>query len=202
MKRFSIFILILFAANSYFAQTDSLQTDFNRKEEIIYDGKRYRIYNNWLSLGAGAGYNSKWPKDEKNIGVDFSFHIKKHYLRAGGLMSGADFSAANNYGFHLGYGVRKEETSYNLSAFIGPSVSYFRRPLSDSANYNLTTVYNEVGGYAVIEAVYKLKYDIGLGGQIFCDYNRAQMVYGVRLMVYFSSAYRGIKYGQPATKRK
>ena len=101
-------------------------------------------------------------------------------------MSGMDFTAANNYSFHACYGFRKEKEKYNLSAFIGPSTSYFRRPLSDSTNYNLAQVYNAVGGFAAVEAVYKLKYDVGLGAQVFCDYNQVQMVYGARLIVYFS----------------
>ncbi len=209
MKPLFILAFCIFFGESYFAQKDTLApapkkdtTVFDRKKEIVFDGKRYRVYNSWLSVGAGANYNSKWPKDEKNTAVDFSFHAKGHYFRAGGFLSGTDYTAANNYSFHLGYGLRKEENRYNLSAFIGPSLSYFRRPLSDSTDFNLGTVYNEVGGYAVIEAVYKFKYDVGIGGQIFCDYNRVQMVYGVRLILYFSGAYRGIKYGYHAPAKK
>ncbi|MBI3518916.1 MAG: hypothetical protein HY062_06115 [Bacteroidetes bacterium] len=200
MKALFIFTFCIFFGEICFAQSDTAK--YNPKQEIVYDGKRYRVHNNWLSVGAGAGYNTKWPKDEKNLAADFSFHIKLHYFRLGAFMSGSDFNAANNYSFHLCYGLRKEKEKYNLSAFIGPSTSYFRRPLSDSSNYNLTTVYNMLGGYAAIEAVYKIKYDVGIGGQIFCDYNQVQMVYGVRLIAYFSSAYRGIKYGYHAPAKK
>jgi hypothetical protein len=209
LKTLLILAFFILAGGNCFAQKDTLSNktkkdtvEFDRKKEIAYDGKRYRVYNNWLSVGAGANYNTKWPKDEKNIGVDFSFHVKKNYFRAGAFLSGSDFTASNNYNFHLGYGLRKEEEHFNLSAFVGPSLSYFRRPLSDSTNYNLGTVYNRIGGYAVIEAVYKLKYDVGIGGQIFCDYNQVQMVYGVRILLYFSSAYRGIKYGYRAPAKK
>jgi hypothetical protein len=199
LKYLLVSIFILFGVRSFFAQKDSVK--YNPKEEIVYDGKRYRIHNNWLSAGAGANFNTRWPKDEKNIAADFSFHIKQQYLRIGGFMSGADFHAQNNYNIHLGVGVRKEETKYNLSAFIGPSASYFKRPLKDSADYNLLTVYNEVGAYACIEAIYKVTYDVGIGGQIFCDYNKVQTVYGVRLVLYFSGAYRGIKYGRVTNKK-
>lgn len=202
------FIFISIAVKS---QTEIIQptkkdtTEFNPKKEIVYDGKRYRVYNNWLTFGAGAGYNSKWLKDEKNLAVDYTFHVKKLYLRAGVFMSGRDFTAANNFNFHLGLGIRKEHEKYNLSAFIGPSYSYFRRPLSDVPKYGDSTIlnilYNRVGGYACIEAIYKIKYDIGIGGQIFCDYNEVQLVYGVRLVVYFSGAYRGIKYGYRKPKK-
>ncbi len=212
-----LFIIPLFCfANVCFAQVDSIAIKtkkdtviFNPKEEISYDGKRYRVYNNWLSVGAGVGYNSHWSKDEKdekNIAADFSFHIKQYYFRLGGFLSGRDFNLTNNYSFHGCIGLRKETPKYNLSGFIGPSSSYFRRPLSDSTEYGLQTVlssvYNRVGGYACLEAVYKIKYDVGVGGQIFCDYNEVQTVYGVRLIVYFSGAYRGIKYGRGTPKKK
>ena len=210
MKTLFILVSFIFFGGSYFAQKDTVivinkkdTTAYDKKKEIALDGKRYRVYNNWLSVGAGANYNTRWPKDEKNIAVDFSFHLKKNYFIAGGFLSGTDFTAANNYSFHLGYGLRKEGNKYNLSAFVGPSLSYFRRPLSDSSNYNLGTVYSQVGGYAVIEAVYKLKYDVGIGGQLFCDYNQVQMIYGARILLYFSSAYRGVKYGyHDPTKKK
>lgn len=200
MNRIYIIVLVLLNGLGLFSQNDS--TVFNPKKEIVYEGKRYRVYNNWLSIGGGAGYNTKWPKDEKNLAADFSFHIQQYYFRLGAFMSGRDFTASNNYNFHAGIGLRKEQKKYNLSAFMGPSTSNFRRPLSDSVTYNLNTVYNELGLYTCVEAVYKLKYDVGLGGQIFCDYNRVQMVYGVRLILYFSSAYRGVKYGYNAKPKK
>jgi hypothetical protein len=203
MLRF-VLILSLFLVSNLKAQVDSVKK-FDPKEEIAFDGKRYRVFNNWLSIGPGAGYNSHWPKDEKNVAVDFSFHIKDKYFRIGSFMSGVDFTAANNYNFHLQYGLRKETTKYNLAAFIGPSYSYFKRPLSDSISFGLPNilnkVYSEFGAYACVEAVYKIKYDVGLGGQVFCDFNRVQLVYGVRLIAYFSSSFRGVKYGRATPKK-
>lgn len=200
LKPLIIFTFCVLFGDLCFAQSDTAK--FNPKKEITFDSKRYRVYNSWLSVGVGVNYNTKWPKDEKNSAVDFSFYVKQHYFRIGGFMSGTDFTAANNYSFHACYGFRKEKEKYNLSAFIGPSTSYLRRPLSDSITYNLSKVYNAVGGYAAIEAVYKFKYDVGLGGQLFCDYNQIQMIYGARLIVYFSGAYRGIKPGYHAPKKK
>jgi hypothetical protein len=195
-----IFIFLILFHIKVMSQTDT--ATFNPKQELVYDGKRYRVYNNWLSIGGGAGYNSSWIKDERNLGIDYSFNIKKIYYRAGAFMSGRNFTESNNYNFHAAIGIRKEHTKYNLSAFAGPSTAYFKRPLKDSVNYNLKSVYNEVGLYACLEAVYKVKYDVGLGGQIFCDVNRVQLVYGVRLIAYFSGAYRGVKYGYKAPAKK
>lgn len=212
LKALLIVIFTVLCSSTGSSQTDTtkqVKKDsakvYNPKEEIAYDGKRYRVYNNWLSFGAGANYNTKWPKDQKNVAVDFSFHLKQYYFRAGAFMSGNDFTAANSYNFHLGLGVRKEHEKYNLSAFIGPSYSYFKRPLSDSTEFGLqpilNTVYDRFGGYASIEAIYKIKYDVGIGGQIFCDYNEVQMIYGVRLVAYFSGAFRGVKYSAKKIKK-
>ena len=71
-------ILLLFITVSSFAQKDTLPYD--AKQEIDFDGKRYRVYNNWISVGAGAGYSTRWPKDQKNIGLDFNFHLQKNYF--------------------------------------------------------------------------------------------------------------------------
>ena len=101
LKGLFIFVFCIFFGKIFFAQSDTAK--FNPKEEIIYDGKRYRVHNSWLSFGAGAGYNTRWPKDEKNIGADFSFYIKKHHFRIGGFMSGSNYTASNNYSFHFYY---------------------------------------------------------------------------------------------------
>lgn len=212
MKLFFLLVLAHLIPSFLIGQNDSISKPskkdtvvFNPKEEITYDGKRYRVHNCWLSVGAGAGFNSHWAKDEKdekNIAADFSFFVKQYYFRLGGFMSGRDFYLINNYSAHFCVGLRKETPKYNLSVFAGPSTSNFRRPLSDSSSYNLQTVYNRVGAYGCLEAVYKIKYDVGIGGQIFCDYNEVQTVYGVRVIVFFSGAYRGIKYGRGTPKKK
>jgi len=199
LRFFFIFIFFLSLCKYQYAQKDT--ATFNRKKEVVFDNKRYRVYNSWLSAGAGISYNTKWPKDERNTGVDFSFYIKDQIFRIGAFASGADFHAINNYNLHLCYGYRKESGKFNVSAFLGPSYSYFKRPLKDSLDYDLSKTYNAFGVYAVIEGVYKVKYDIGIGAQLFCDYNPKQMIYGVRFIAYFSGAYRGLKRGYRAPNK-
>lgn len=213
MKITLFIISTLLGITNCFAQQDSIikvvKKDtfvYNPKAEISIDGKRYRVYNSWLSLGAGANINSHWKQDEKNFGADFNFHIKQYYFGLGGFMSGSSFYQLNNYSVHALFGLRKETPKYNLFASAGPSSSYFRRPLKDSTEFGLqkilNSVYNRVGGYVCLEAVYKIKYDVGIGGQIFCDYNEIQTVYGLRIIAYFSGAYRGIKYGRGTSTKK
>lgn len=169
---------------------------YDRTEEVIYRNKRYRIHNSWLSAGAGWAWNTHRQKDQKSIGVDLNLHIKEQHFQLGVFTTGNDFTPANNYNFHLGYGLRKETTRYNLAGFVGPSASYFYRPLKDTVRYDISKLNNKVGVYICLQAVYKFEYDLGLGVDLFADYNQTQSVFGLRIVAYFSSAYRGMRTGR------
>jgi hypothetical protein len=178
------------------------------RPHIYYNGKELTDVNAVIPrIGASATfYGSAVVRQFEMMKIfTASFHIQEKYFRLGSFMSGSDFLAANNYNFHLQYGLRKETEKYNLSAFLGPSYSYFKRPLSDTVEFGysniINKIYSEFGVYGCVEAIYKVKYDVGLGGQVFCDYNKVQLVYGVRLVAYFSSSYRGIKYGRTTPKK-
>ena len=199
--RFLFVIPFLAWSLGTFAQSEP-GTQYDPKEEIIYDGKRYRVHNNWLSAGAGWAVNTHREKDQKNVGLDFNFHIRRQHFQAGAFMSGNDFTPGNNYNFHVGFGFRQERQKFNLAAFAGPSASYFYRPLKDTANYDITTLYNRVGAYVCLQAVYKIKYDVGIGLDVFADYNQVQSIIGTRIILYFSGAYRGLKKGHYIDTKK
>jgi hypothetical protein len=168
---------------------------YDPKEEIVYDGKRYRVHNNWLSAGGGWAINTHRNIDQKSIGVDYNFHIKTRYFQLGVFTTGNDFTPGNNYNFHFGIGYRKEKPKYNFAAFAGPSASYFYRPLEDSLRYDVSKLYNQVGVYTCVQIVYKIKYDIGVGLDLFADYNQVQTVFGARVVLFFSGSFRGDKGG-------
>ncbi|MGZ3884414.1 MAG: hypothetical protein ACXVPQ_04265 [Bacteroidia bacterium] len=207
MKK-GLFIFLVFSLQYGLAQSDSLRTKndslrpkkdtahYNRKAEIIYDSKRYRIYNNYLTFGGGPMYSSVRTTDQKNIGVDFQFHLQKQYFQAGVFLSGDDFGNNKNTQGHLGIGLRYEQNKFNLAAFLGPSYSIFVTEDPDTTggvhNYE---VHNAIGGYISVQAVYKIKYDVGLGGELFADYSPLQTVIGCKVIIFFSGAYRGIKRG-------
>lgn len=190
-------------------QTDSIKPQkkdsvkpYNRKEEIVYDGKRYRKYNNYLTFGAGPLFSSIRAKDQKNIGGDFQFHIKTQYFQIGAFMSGDDFLNNKYTNGHLGIGLRHERNKFNLAAFVGPAFSVYVTELRDTSgaiiDYPVSTA---IGGYISLQAVYKIKYDVGIGGEIFADLSDKQQAIGARLIIYFSGAYRGIKRGFKTKKQ-
>lgn len=171
------------------AQKDTLP--YNRKEEIVYDDKRYRKYNNYITLGGGPLYSSVRSKDQKVVGADFQFHLQRNYFQIGAMMSGNNFLDNNNVQGHVCMGYRIEKEQLNLAFFAGPSLSKFVVGHLDTAGVPYAVVSGGVGGYVCVQAIYKAKYDVGIGAELFGDFTRAQQMGGLKIVIYFSGAYRG-----------
>lgn len=200
MKKFLIFLWIIFCCEIY-AQSDTLP--YNRKEEIVFDGKRYRKYNNYLTFGVGKAYSDLRSLDQSVINVDFQFHIQRQYLQLGFFMSGDEWLKNNNLQAHLGYGYRMERNKFNLAGFIGPSYAYFVISTPDTSGIGYINKHRtSIGAYVAIQAVYKIKYDVGIGTELFGDFSSEQKIAGIRVIFYFSGAYRGIKKGIVPIKKR
>lgn len=190
-----IFILVLLYTFCASAQKDST-VKFNRKEELVYDGKRYRKYNNYLTFGVGKGYVDIRRIDQSYINFDYQFHLQRQYFQVGVFMSGDDFLRNTDIQGHLCMGYRIERNKYNLAAFIGPSYSYVLTTKTDPTTGDAYAQINNVmGGYMCIQAVYKIKYDVGIGTEVFGEISSLQKMVGGRIIFFFSGAYRGIKRG-------
>ena len=165
---------------------------YDRKEEIINDGKRYRVHNNYLSLGGGFLSSSIRNQSQKVLGIDFQFHVRKQHFQLGSIMSGQEFRANNNVQGHIGYGYRKETKKYNLAAFAGPNYYTGVVAVSDTGGIR-ASLYEGFGAYFCLQGVAKLMYDFGVGVEIFGDFSKHQNIFGFKLIGYFSGAYRGPK---------
>ena len=174
---------------------------YNRKQEIMFDGKRFRVYNNYLSGGIGAGFSSVRPKLQDLIGIDFQFHLTRQYFQIGFLMSGDQLLSNNNIQGHVGYGIRRENNHFNFAAFVGPSYSYFVTAKADTAGINHPVINKTIGAYICVQGIYKFKYDVGIGIELFADLSPLQQMYGGKIVIYFSSAYRGEKRGYKPNKK-
>jgi hypothetical protein len=203
-----IFFILLSSVS--FSQTDSTlpkktggevlhhvssEEPYDRKEEIIYDNKRYRKHNSYVTLGAGY-LSSTIRKDiSKTIGVDFQFHIREQHFQIGGNISGLNFGDNNNTQVHLGYGKRWEKNQTNYAVFGGlcafTGVVGIADP--DSAELTIPLFYDGMGLYISAQAVTKFSYDIGLGLEAFAEVSPKQSLVGLKVILYFSGAYRGPK---------
>jgi hypothetical protein len=162
---------------------------YNRKEEIIFRNKRYRIHNNYLTLGAGAATSSRRNLSQRVMGADFQFHVRRQHFQAGVMMSGDEFLSNNQIQAHLGYGLRKESNLTNLAVFLGPA--YHSGVTGNAAG--LPEFYQGFAMYASAQAVVKLAYDIGIGIEIFDELSPRQNLFGFKVIAFFSGAYRGVK---------
>jgi hypothetical protein len=180
------------AAQQYEAGTKQ-KVLYNREDEIIYRGKRYRVHNNYLTAGAGFLSSSIRKTSQKVLGIDFQFHIVRQHFQAGVLMSGETIGSNNNVQAHIGYGYRKETKTTNLAFFAGPSWLTGVVAVSDSVRGTIPLIYENFGFYACAQAVTKATYDIGIGVEVFGEYSHRQSLYGVKLIFFFSGAYRGLK---------
>jgi hypothetical protein len=180
------------------AQKDTLP--YNRKREIVYDGKRYRVYNSYLSFGGGKAWSDIRDRTQSYLNVDFTFHITKQYLSLGILMSGDYFLRNKNLSGHLCYAYRIEKEKYNLAGFLGPSYSYFATGTKDSSGLYIVKYNYALGAYLRLQAIYKVKYDVGIGLELFADISDKQKILGAGVVCYFSGAYRGEKRGYKKKK--
>lgn len=163
---------------------------YNRKEEMIYDGKRYRIHNCYVSGGGGFSKSTIRNIAQKNVGIDFQFPIRHLHFQTGVMASGDAFGSDNNRQLHVGYGLRRETRLNNLAAYVGPT--YFLGVRGDTTT-GPPINYQGFGGYLCIQAVTKLTYDIGLGIELFTELSGTQSIFGFKIIAFFSGAYRGPK---------
>jgi hypothetical protein len=183
--------LFLFSIVSFYSQPKG---DFDRKKEITYDGKRYRVFNNYLTAGGGTCYNSYIQNTNLNIGVDFNYHIRQVYFQSGIFLAGPQFGNYSHLQLHTAVGKRFELNKFNMAGYLGPSMSFINRPIIDTAlNQIRSRILQPLGFHAAVQFTYKFKYDVGIGVSLFSDINKEQSVYGLRLELFFSGAFLGDK---------
>jgi hypothetical protein len=190
---FIFFVLLSELGVAQWLKKDTLP--YNRKEEIVYDGKRYRKYNNYLTIGGGYLWSSVRNMEQKILAGDFQFHFQKQYFQFGFLMSGKEFLSNNNIQGHIGIGYRREKEQSNLAFFVGPSYSTFVTAKLDSTGEYTPVVNSGMGGYICAQYIYKVKYDVGIGLELFGDFSANQQMGGLKIIAFFSGAYRGVKRG-------
>ena len=162
---------------------------------FVDNNKKFQYYNNWLSFGGGVQQNLTYGRALGFAGgVDLNFHIKRHYLQAGALITGKRFAHYNNYQLHFGYAKRYEDKDFHFGAATGISYSGgFQVEQVDSVR-TTNRYYRQPGWYIQGEVIKKITYDVGLGACLFADWNKEQSMMGLRFTLYFSGAYTGKRY--------
>ncbi|MCX8081138.1 MAG: hypothetical protein N3F09_07885 [Bacteroidia bacterium] len=194
MKRSYLLIVVLFFFIHFsFAQLkDTLP--YNRRDELLYRGKRYAVHNNYLLLGAGYNFSTlhQDPPLQTNYGLQFIFHIRRQHFHGGFLVSGKSFTWSRHIAFFGGYGYRKEDIDYNFGIFAGACYNLGIIPPQFTPTDTLPPIlYERWGGYLSVHYIKKIFFDVGLGGEVFINVDPKHFMAGVKAVLFFSGAYRG-----------
>lgn len=130
---------------------------------------------------------------QHGVGVDFHWHIRRQYFQTGIAISGNEILGNNKSQIRLGYGYRKETAKYNIGFFGGTTLFYGVYGVPDTANTFHPEFFQGVGLYASAQATTKLLYDIGIGAELFAEWNYKERIIGFKFFLFFSGAYKGLK---------
>ena len=198
MGRYILVGIILLIVSLFSTSVSAQKEDF---EEFIHQDKLYKTGSSWFTIGSGVGYFPTFDRQQRNFMVDFNGRIKKNYFTLGFHYDGDNFitvrSGQRFYEFHGGYGWRSENLKRNIYAYLGPGYAmgyvfkYSRRVINTENRYEQTIYqsFNTLSLYGEVQYVRKVFYDIGMGAAFYASLNKHYQTVGVRLFMYFSTAY-------------
>ena len=188
-----LLLLFLFPFLSFSQTNLSTEKGGDLKKQIVIDKDKFKLYNNWLSIGAGMAKNTGLEKPTGVLAMDYNFHIRTSYFQAGFSHSGVNSPIANdpvNNQIHICYGDRKETNNFNLSYFAGFSLT---KGYGQTGAVYENKPFVAAGLYITAEYIQKIFYDIGFGPGVFADINGKRFIFGVCLDLFLSGAYKGKK---------
>jgi hypothetical protein len=146
-----------------------------------------------LTIGGSFFNSSLRSVGQQGVALDFHFHIRRQYFQTGLAISGNKFLENNQTQARFGYGYRKETAKYNLAFFGGTTFFTGVYGVADTAGTYRPEFYQGIGIYGCAQVATKVAYDLGIGAEIFAELNYKQSVIGIKILLFFSGAYRGVK---------
>ncbi len=127
---------------------------------------------------------------QRAYGADYNFHVRRVYYQAGMLLSGENISASNDISIHGCIGIREEKNYTNVALFGGPALF---TGVEGTPGVTDPKLYDGAGAYFCFQAVFKFKYDLGLGFDVFAELSDKRNIGGFKVILFFSGAYQGVK---------
>lgn len=188
---YCLLILLVLSSSSVFAQQTATEKRDEKTKERNFDGKRYKMHNNYLNFGIGYGRTFD-GRQSTPVGFGYNFHAGKLFFQAGYNRSEMPTlwgSYTQNFvnDLHFAYCIRKENKVFNIAYVMGVGRVW---GLKDNHPYG------NIAGYAEAQIIRKLFYDVGAGLCLYVNYNRSYPMAGIRLDIFLSSAYQGEINGQ------
>lgn len=202
---------IMCVMNGLAQKVDTIYADSVPKK-ILYDNKIYKLNAGFFTLSMGPHISNNIDVGMKGISLNFNFHyFRELYMQVGLNRISGDASyqypdrkavTVRYFNFHFSPVVMK--SAYLKFAFIFVPVGitygggykdevyhYIGKLSYDSTNV-IPHNYFGVNLYSSVQCVYKFKYDLGVGIDMYAMYQpNEMMIVGLRLSFYFSAAFRG-----------
>lgn len=193
-------------------EVDTVYVDSVPKK-ILYDNKIYKLNAGFTSIGTGIFISNHLNYIMKGLSVEFNFHFFKECFIQAGL-------SRILYNEKFYYPTRKDINISYFTFYLSPFVfkwedidfAFILTPIGmtygggykDETYYyqgiitkdSTNTIQNNYFGtnfYSSIQCYYKFKYDLGIGGNVYAEFNQMNnfMIVGFKLSFYFSAAFKG-----------
>lgn len=207
-----VFILFYFFQTSLFSQNkiDTIYVDSVPKK-ILYDNKIYKLNAGFATIGYGLYFSNYLNNFMRGIGLNFNFHTYKElYLQIGlnRIKGNASFElpqkkdvVVSHFTFNLSPSVIKTENTKFAFIFTPIGISYGGGYKDETYHFvgkiavdSTETIQNNHFGmnlYSSVQVYYKFKYDLGIGTNVYAEYQQNFFVIGIQLNCYFSAAFKG-----------
>ena len=181
-------------------------------QKILYDNKIYKLYAGFFSLSLGYHLSNNIDAQMKGVALDFNFHyFRELYIQVGLNRIRGDGSyqypvrkdvTVRYFNFHFSPFVIKDEYLKFAFIFVPVGITYgggykdevyhYVGKISNDSTNVIQHNYFGVNFYSSVQCVYKFKYDLGVGIDVYAAYPQNEMMLvGLRLSFYFSAAFRG-----------
>jgi hypothetical protein len=186
IKTITFTLFLCSILHNILAQETATQKRDEKTLERNYFGNRYRMVNNYINFGIGyaraIGRRESFP-----VGIGYNFHIKKTFFQLGYNRSEMPIlwgSYTRNFlnDLHFAFCIRNETRVFNVAYVMGVGKVW---GLKDNIGFNTFSAYAEA------QLIRKIYYDVGVGLNLFVNYNREYPTGGIRLDFFLSSSFQG-----------
>lgn len=212
MKKISlVFLVVINTLKSQNIKVDTIYKD-SVPFKILYDNKIYKLNAGFFTIGTGLFLSNNISYNMKGISLHFNFHIFREVYTQVGLIRIKDNKSftfpekkdvtISYFNFLFSPFVIKKENIHFAFIFNSIGVAYGGGYKDETYHYkggiaqdSTNTIQNNYFGwhfYSSVQCVYKFKYDLGIGADMYAEYfNDQTVIVGIKISLYFSAAFRG-----------
>lgn len=207
---FSAICILNFNAQILKVKVDTIFKD-SVPYKILYDNKIYKLNAGFATIDGGFYTSNHIYYWMNGLAISFNFHLYKELYFQVGLTRIRGFDrkeyperkdiTISYFNLNLSPVTIKTENTHFAFVFTPIGIAYgggykdetyhfVGKITTDSTNV-IQNNYFGLNYYSSIQCIYKLKYDLGIGSSIYTEYQSNATIFGFKLCLYFSAAFKG-----------